>query len=61
MTASRTARRLARTATQTSRSGSADPAYSIDSGRTPRTFASGPSTARITSASVISVAGRASQ
>ena len=57
VTASSTPRRLARTATHTSRSGSAEPAYSTSSGRTPRTFASGPSTARITSASVISAAG----
>ena len=57
VTCSSTPRRLARTATQTSRRRSALPAYSTCSERTPRTFASGPSTARITSASVISSAG----
>ena len=57
VTDSSTPRRLARTAIQTFRSGSAVPWYSSDSGRVPRTFASGPSTARITSASVISSAG----
>ena len=61
VTCSSTARRLARTATQTSRSASALPSYASWSDRTPRTFASGPSTARITSASEISPAGRASQ
>ena len=61
VTSSSTLRRLARTATHTSRSGSARPVYSICSERTPRTFASGPSTARITSARLISAAGRASQ
>src|SRR5919198_646406 len=43
------------------RRGSAPPPYSTCSGRSPRTFAIGPSTARITSASEISPAGRASQ
>ena len=57
VTCSSTARRLARTATHTSRNRSALPWYVISSERTPRTFASGPSTARITSASVISSAG----
>ena len=61
VTDSSTARRFARIATQTSRRGSAAPSYSRVSGRAPRTFASGPSTARMTSAIVISAAGRASQ
>ena len=61
VTVSSTARRLPRTAIQTSRSGSATPAYSTCSGRSPRTFAIGPSTARITSASVISAGSFASQ
>ena len=54
MTCSSTARRFARTAIQTSRRRSAEPAYSTCSGPTPRTFAIGPSTPRITSATVIS-------
>src|SRR5262249_2077277 len=52
VTCSSTARRFARTAIQTSRSGAAEPAYSTCSGPTPRTFAIGPSTARTTSATV---------
>ena len=55
VTDSSTSRTLARSASQTSRSGSQPPRYSISSGDSPRTVASGPSTARITSASVISV------
>jgi len=39
----------------------AEPAYSTVSGPIPRTFAIGPSTARTTSATVTSSAGRASQ
>ena len=61
VTDSSTRRRLARTATQTSRSGSAVPENETSSERRPRTFASGPSTARITWARSISSAGRASQ
>src|SRR5262249_17646344 len=61
VTCSSTARRFARTAIQTSRSRDAEPAYSTCSGPTPRTFAIGPPTARTTSATVISSAGRASQ
>ena len=41
VTTSRTARRFARTATQTCCSGAAGPAYSTSSGRWPRTFAIG--------------------
>ena len=61
MTSSRTERMLARTAIQTSRRLSALPAYSIVSGGIDWTFAIGPSTARTTSATVTSAAGRASQ
>ena len=57
MTFSTTARTLARTAIQISCSGSAAPRYSTSSGASPRTLASGPSTARMTSASEISSAG----
>ena len=56
---SRTDRRLARTAIQTSVRRAAAPLYVTFSGRSPRTLASGPSTARMTSASEISVPGRA--
>jgi predicted nucleic acid-binding protein len=55
---SSTARRPARTATHTSSSRSAEPSYMSVSGRRPRTSASGPSTARITSAIWIFEAGR---
>ena len=55
--ASSTSRRLARTATQTSVSGAAGPGYAVSSGGMPRTAASGPSAARMTSASRI-VPGR---
>ena len=58
---SSTLRRLARTAIQSSGKHAAEPEYRSVSGRCPRTFASGPSTARITSAGVISPGGRASQ
>ena len=58
MTCSRTARRLARTAIQTSCRCSALPRYSIDSGGSDWTWAIGPSTARTRSAIVISSAGR---
>ena len=61
MTCSSTERTLARSATQTSRSFADDPWYSSASGEMPRTSASGPSTARITSAIEISSAGRASR
>jgi len=61
VTASSTSRRLALAAIQTSCSARAGPAYSRSSGRTPRTQASGPSIALITSATVISAAGLASQ
>ena len=61
VTCSSTERTLARSATQTSRSFAAEPSYSSCSGERPRTFASGPSTARITSATEISSAGRASR
>ncbi len=61
VTCSSTPRRAVRRSSQTSRSGSAEPVYSSSSGRTPRTLAIGPSTARITSATVISSGGRASQ
>ena len=57
-TASSTARRFTRTANHTRVSGSAGPAYAASSGRCPRTDASGPSTARITSAIDISDASR---
>src|SRR6266540_3241304 len=53
--------REAGTAIQTSSRCLALPAYSTVSGRTPRTLASGPSTARMTSATVTWSAGRASQ
>ena len=46
VTRSSTLRRLTRTAIQTSTSLLALPEYSTDSGRAPRTLASGPSTAR---------------
>src|SRR5437763_885944 len=61
VTASRTARKFARTATQTCCRGPAGPTYSTSSGRRPRTFAIGPSTARITSASEIWSGGSESQ
>ena len=51
------AAQAARTATQTSRSARAAPAYSTVSTRSPRTLASGPSTARMTSATLMSVGG----
>ena len=60
VTCSSTARNEARTAIQTSRIGSAVPEKSSVSGRAPLTPASGPSIARMTSASVTSAAGRAS-
>ena len=55
VTSSSTARRLARTATHSLPSASAAPPYLTVSGASPRTLASGPSTARMTSAIVISV------
>ena len=59
---SSTVRRLARTAIQTLASAfAACPRRRRVSGAVPRTFASGPSSARMTSASVICSAGRASQ
>src|SRR5947207_1338207 len=61
VTTSSTARRFARTAIQTCWRAAAGPAYSTSSGRRPRTFAIGPSTARITSASEISSGGSDSQ
>ena len=61
VTCSTTARTLARTAIQISCRSLAGPGYSTSSGASPRTLASGPSTARMTSASVISSAGWASQ
>ena len=57
---SSTPRTLARTATQVSRSRIVDPWYSMSSGACPATEPSGPSTARITSATVILSAGLAS-
>ena len=50
---SSTWRSLARSATQVSRSRAAAPRYSMSSGACPATAPSGPSTARITSATVI--------
>ena len=61
VTSSSTARRLARTAIQTSCRCSALPRYSIDSGGEDWTWAIGPSTERTMSAIVTSSAGRASQ
>ena len=61
VTCSTTARTLARTAIQMSCRSLAGPGYSTSSGASPRTAASGPSTARMTSASVMSSAGWASQ
>ena len=61
VTCSTTLRTLARTAIQISCRCSAAPRYSTSSGASPRTLASGPSTARMTSASEISSAGLASQ
>ena len=61
VTCSTTPRTLARTAIQISCRCSAAPRYSTSSGASPRTLASGPSTARMTSASEISSAGLASQ
>ncbi len=57
--ASSSSRRAARTATHTSRRCSAGPRYSTSSGREPRTLAMGPSTARITSARLMSAGRRA--
>ena len=54
---SRTPRTLARTATQVSRRRIVEPWYSMSSGAWPATEPSGPSTARITSATVIWSAG----
>jgi hypothetical protein len=45
---------LARSATQSAGTSAADPLYSRAGGRTPRTVASGPLTARITSSTLIS-------
>jgi hypothetical protein len=61
VTRSSTLRRLTRTAIQTSTRWLALPRYSTDSGRAPRTLASGPSTARMMSARVMASAGAASQ
>ena len=61
VTCSTTLRTLARTAIQISCRCSAAPRYSTSSGASPRTLASGPSTARMTSASEMSSAGWASQ
>ncbi len=61
VTCSTTLRTLARTAIQMSCRCSAAPRYSTSSGASPRTLASGPSTARMTSASEMSSAGWASQ
>ena len=58
---STTERMLARRAIQTTCRFSAAPSYSTSSGASPRTLASGPSTARITAPSVTSAAGLASQ
>ena len=58
---SSTPRIAARSSIHTSRSGTAFPWYEIASGLSPRTLAIGPSTARITSATVISVGSRASR
>ena len=57
VTRSSTRRSPTRVASHTSRSAVADPWNVSDSGRTPRTSARGPSTARMTSAIVISDAG----
>ena len=57
---SSTPRTLARTATQVSRRRIVEPWYSMSSGAWPATEPSGPSTARITSATVMRSAGRAS-
>ncbi len=54
-------RTLFRSAIQTSRNGLAVPLYSSSSGASPRTLASGPSAARITSPIVICSGGRPSQ
>ena len=61
VTCSRTPRMFVRSAIQTRCRAAAAPLYSSASGRSPRTAASGPSTARITSATVTSAGSRASQ
>ena len=61
VTSSTTERRLALSATQTVWRFSAAPTQFTSSGGSPRTLARGPSTARITSPTVISSGGRASQ
>ena len=52
---------LARSSTHNGWRLRAGPVYSISSGRTPRTLAIGPSSARTTSATLISAAGFASR
>ena len=59
--ASSTSRSATRVAIQTRWSSTAAPSYTASSGGAPWTSASGPSTALMTSATVTSVAGRASQ
>ena len=61
VTCSSTLRRLERSAIHTCCSDSAEPTYSISSGRWPRTPTSGPSTARMICARLTSSAGCASQ
>ena len=61
VTFSSTLRRFARSAIHTCCSASAEPTYSISSGRWPRTPTSGPSTARMICARLTSPAGWASQ
>ena len=60
VTCSRTERSAARVAIHSSTNASSSPVAASSWGRTPRTDARGPSTARMTSATVISAAGRAS-
>ena len=59
MTCSSTSRSAVRTATHSDTNGSSPPCSGSSWGRIPRTDASGPSSTRMTSATVISPAGRA--